>query len=61
MKNYDEQRKRLKEAGFNRCDRKNEELWLPPWNGIGFSPIPISFRAAMKRLESRNEMDSAKE
>ena len=53
MKNLTPDRMRLKELGWCRCDRatgpnKSEELWAPPWNGIGFRPQDVSFKRACK-------------
>lgn len=54
MKNFTPARQKLKELGWNRCDRASgpnisDELWCPPWDGIGFSPQSVSFRWACKK------------
>lgn len=51
MKNYTPARRKLKELGWRRMDRANIELWRPPWDGIGFEPTLISFKAACKRAK----------
>ena len=56
MKNFTETRKELKRRGYGRCDRASgpnisNELWRPPWDGIGFQPQSISFEDACKREE----------
>ena len=50
MKNFDETHKKLKSLGWKREDRTTggitKELWTPPWNGIGMSPLPVSYKKA---------------
>jgi hypothetical protein len=47
----EEKRILLKAAGWRREDRKNQELWVRPWNGIGWQPIGITLQSAFKRLQ----------
>lgn len=54
MKNFTGTRKELKRRGWQRRDRaigsnKSVELWMPPWDGVGFQPNLTSFEAACKR------------
>ena len=55
MKNFDSTRKKLKSLGWRREDRTSSgvarELWVPPWNGIGVSPLPVSYKKACEKAE----------
>lgn len=60
MKNFDFTRKKLKSLGWRREDRTSSgvarELWIPPWNGIGMSPLSVSYEKACEIAEvSRHE------
>jgi hypothetical protein len=47
----DEARKKLKEKGWKRHDRAGiGELWTPPWNGLGFMPLPVTLETARRHL-----------
>lgn len=38
----------MKLKGWKCQDRSNQELWVPPWDGIGFQPLGKSFEAAVR-------------
>ena len=46
MKNYSGIRKEMKEAGWNRVDRANEEQWNPPG-----SDRSITYSSAVRRFK----------
>jgi hypothetical protein len=52
MKNFDETRKKLKSLGWKREDRTSQgverELWVPPWDGVGMSPLSVTYETACK-------------
>ena len=58
MKNFDETRKKLKSLGWKREDRTSggiiKELWTPPWDGIGMSPLPVSYKKACELSNFRD-------
>jgi hypothetical protein len=45
----DDLRKYLKSKGWKRRDRRNQELWIRPWDGVGYEPLGITLRSAVKR------------
>lgn len=67
MKNYTPARRRLRELGWHRRDRaigpnESRELWLQPWDGLGFCPLGISFSSACRKvgIDGRTGLDKNK-
>lgn len=49
MKNFTPARQELKKRGWKRQDRRGQELWQLPWNGIGYQPNLVTFQTACRK------------
>jgi len=63
MHHPDDLRNYLRDHGWRRRDRAGvdgpEELWEPPWDGIGFQPLGVALASAIRRQLKENGLIAA--